>query len=202
MKKQSVCISNGNNKMGKTPNISLPPITTCGKNLPCFKKCYALKSYRLYKNVKTAWNKNLAIYQNNPADYFNQIDSFLTKKKPVFFRFHVSGDFVDIGYLMSVFEIAIDHPKTCFLAFSKKYGLVNNALEINSYQLPENLSLVFSGWHGLGIDNPHNLPVAWCKDENETRIPADAIKCFGNCETCGMCWNLRTIGKDVFFEIH
>ena len=36
----SVKISNGNAKLGKIPNISLPPIKACGNCEECKKDCY------------------------------------------------------------------------------------------------------------------------------------------------------------------
>src|ERR1035437_875610 len=35
----------------------------------------------------------------------------------------------------------------------------------------------------------------------ETRVPADAIACPGNCESCGMCYELERLGHDVVFHI-
>jgi len=50
-----VKISNGNTKLGRIPNISLPPIKACGKDVPCKSDCYALKAYRQYPATRKAW---------------------------------------------------------------------------------------------------------------------------------------------------
>ena len=40
-----VHIAKGNNKLGSAIlNVSLPPVETCIKNVPCAEKCYARKS--------------------------------------------------------------------------------------------------------------------------------------------------------------
>lgn len=55
-------IVDGNTKMKNTANISLPPIIACGKNsFYCKDQCYAKKFYRMYPEVKKAWDDNLCI---------------------------------------------------------------------------------------------------------------------------------------------
>jgi hypothetical protein len=65
-----------------------------------------------------------------------------------------------------------------------------------------NLAIIFSAWPGMRFDNPHHHRVAWMQDETETRVPEDAIRCPGNCETCGLCYELSRLGRDVVFYKH
>lgn len=92
-----VKISRGNSKLGKIPNINLPPVVTCEKGVPCAnKECYALKAFKQYKNVRDAWGHNLKVYLENSTHYFESIINQLKKIKNVFrFRWHSSGDIVD-----------------------------------------------------------------------------------------------------------
>jgi hypothetical protein len=54
----------------------------------------------------------------------------------------------------------------------------------------------------MKFENPHNHRIAWMQDGTETRIPKGAIECHGNCETCGLCYELPRLGVDVVFHKH
>lgn len=193
--KQHVTISDGNRKVGSVPSISLPPVITCNPRAKCFKDCYVLKSYRIYPSVRQAYQKNLDTYNSDADLYFESIDNWIRIRKPVLFRFHVSGDIPDRRYLAGMVKLAIDNPETKFLAFTKRYNL--NKLFKN---VPDNLSIVISAWPGMRLPKT-SLPIAFMDDGKEKRIN-NALECFGNCETCGMCWSLKTIGKNVVFKKH
>jgi len=203
-------ISKGNIKLGKIYNISLPPVKSCGKNLPCYATCYAQKAYRMYPGVRKAWNKNFAVYKKDSSDYFKQIDDFLTEKKPTHFRWHVAGDFPDVDYYVRVLGIADKHKDVKFLAFTKRFDMLKQI-----HALPrENLSIVLSAWFNLRLDKGlrNQYPVAWMDDKKnpDQRIPStlrgEAIACPSNCQICikkdMSCWNLRKIGLDVVFLKH
>ncbi len=91
-----VKISNGNIKLGKIFNINLPPVLSCAVGVPCFKKCYAMKAYKMYPNVREAWTHNLNTYHANKDEYFASIINQLKRKKHLDrFRWHSSGDILD-----------------------------------------------------------------------------------------------------------
>lgn len=195
-------ISKGNNKIGKIWNISLPPVKACkGCADICGRDCYAMKSYRQYPATREAWDHNFEHATNNIDSYFYDIGIELKKYKGTFFRWHVSGDILNIFYFSHMVAIAEQFPNIKFLAFTKQYKIVNEFLYLG-YSLPENLQIIFSAWPNLPMDNPHGMPIAWMQDGTEDRIPTDAIPCPGNCETCGMCWSLNSIGRDVYFDKH
>jgi hypothetical protein len=194
-----VHIINGNSKLGSIPNVSLLPIVSCGKGVPCAKDCYAQKFITMKrKHTITAWTENLYLAQKDTPRYFREIEEYLTKprpKKPIkFFRWHVAGDFLDQDYLDCVKILACLFPSIKFLAFTKRHDL-------NYSKLPPNLAVVFSMWPGWGSLKA-KMPRAWMDDGTETRVPADAIQCPGGCESCGMCWSLKGLGKDVVFPKH
>jgi hypothetical protein len=195
-----VKISDNNSKIGRMPNVSLTPISSCRCNVPCKKDCYALKAYRQYPPVRAAWDNNLEMAKTDLTGFFAGIDQHLAKKKKPakYFRWHVSGDIISAEYFQGMVDLATKHPATRFLAFTKQYETVNNY----TGSLPDNLTVIFSAWPGLNFDNPKCLPVAYMQDGSETRVPADALECPGNCEQCGMCWQLPQIGKDVVFHKH
>lgn len=189
-----VTISKGNVKLGKIPNISLPPIISCRPGVPCAKDCYATKAYRMYPNVRKAWDGNLAMYNSDPEEYFMQIQSWLKRNKPEWFRWHVSGEILDEWYWGMVRNTAEAFKGTKFLIFTKYF-------ELNFTHVPDNLSAVLSMWPGMKVPEI-NLPRAWCQDGTESRMPWSAIECPGNCQTCSACWGLAKRGWDVVFAIH
>lgn len=200
----------GNSKTGEIPAWNLVPGKTCSPEAcaHCMQEgCYAMKNmiragYDIEKNgVFRAWTENTVHAMNHlPELEADLIQYFSTMTAPRFFRIHASGDFFSVEYAEIWYRIAERFPGTIFLAFTKQWDIVR---KVPFYQLP-NFSLVLSGWTGVTIpEDLRNLyPCAWCDDGEETRIPADAIECPGHCETCGICWNLRQIGKDTFFHKH
>lgn len=190
-----VTISKGNAKVGKVPNISLPPIATCPDDAPCKGDgCYALKAWKQYPGTRKAWGENLRAYDKDPAGYFGKLNEFMHKNKPRFFRFHVAGDIPDQRYLHSMGILAENHRGVKFLCFTKRHAL-------DYSNIPSNLSVVFSMWPNWG-DTDKNMPRAWVDDGTETRIPSNALECQGCCDTCGMCWSLRDLGRDIYFQKH
>jgi len=193
-----VKISQGNSKLNANkgehiPNVSLTPIKACTNCNQCKKDCYALKSYRAYPNVKNAWDSNFKLVKTNRKQFFADIDIYIGKKQPRLFRWHVAGDIIDQDYFNNMKILARKHPKVKFLAFTKSY-------HIRFYGIPDNLSIVLSAWPGLPLPKK-NLPIAYYQDGTETRVK-NAIECFGRCDTCGMCWSLKKIGKNVVFHKH
>lgn len=192
----SVIVSEKNTKMGRVPNISMTAIVSCRNCKACKHDCYALKAYRQYPDTRHAWDSNIASYRRNPEKYFTDIIEYLSRKRKLpFFRWHVAGDILGQKYLRGMYRVAEAFPNTLFLAFTKMYNLDYSAK-------PKNLSIVFSSWVGVDVPRVKNIPVAWYQDGTETRVPENAIRCPGNCETCGMCFDLPSIGRDVVFEKH
>lgn len=190
-----VQISKGNRKTGRIPAVSLSPIKACGKDVPCKKDCYAVKCTRYSPQAKASWTRNLDLALTNREQYFGEIEDYLTRRKPRFFRWHIAGDILDQDYLDRMLDIARVYPETKFLAFTKKHYL-NYALSI------KNLNIIFSMWPDWG-DTTQKMPRAWMRDEKnlDERIPKSSIECPGNCETCGMCWSLKS-NQNVVFNKH
>lgn len=194
-----VSISNGNSKMGAVPSVSLPPITTCPHNAPCAKKCYAKRIYNRRPTVKAAYDRNLAILESNPEIYWTQVKSAASMTR--FFRYHVSGDIPNIEYLANMVKLAHELPKTTFLAFTKRYDMVNCFVSDNA--MPDNLIIIFSEWGTLPISNPHNLPTAAVIFKGKDPEPNWKI-CGGNCAECASCgigcWELKPGETIAFYE--
>lgn len=196
-------ISRGNSKLGpQIPSVNLPAGSTCRPDAPCRTKCYALKGRFRFRNVRSAAEDNLALWNSAPDIFESGILTSAYASR--FFRWHSSGDIPDAAYLDMMFRIAEKLPDTRFLCFTKRYELVNEKL--NTVPRPTNLIIVLSSWGSFIPDNPHNLPVAYVRFRNaESNIPPEAHHCPKYCGDCTLtgnsCWDLNP-GESVYFDEH
>lgn len=197
-------ITNGNSKLSPSiPSINLPAGVTCRSDAPCCKQCYAKHGHFLYKNIQSCYRENLEHFLKDGDDYFNNIIRQL--KQPLiiykYIRWHSSGDIVNYNYLLGMIKVAKACKGIKFLAFTKKYEIVNSYLS-NGEELPKNLRIVFSGWdEGWNFDNPYNLPVALVRFKNDKRDFSKCKECSGKCYECVSCWKLKN-GESVVFDKH
>lgn len=193
-------IQPGNSKLGTIPNISLPPGTTCQKDIPCYNDgCYARKFYNLWPACRNAWEHNLQAYNESPDGYFAEIERWLKKRSrsPAFFRFHVSGDIPTTAYLTRMMQLAGGSPAIRFMAFTKRTDLFTPLQLLNT---PYNLKIILSRWPGDYVDPAYErLPQSWLTSDG--RAPLDAFPCPGQCDRCAMCWKLER-GESVIFQKH
>jgi hypothetical protein len=205
----SIHMPRANKKTGTIPVWNILPYITCSCEARegCGKEgCYAVKNalahgYNLEKNsCLKAWVENTVYAIKYASELETYLDAWLTKHNPAFFRIHGSGDFFNVAYAEMWYRLAKNHPETKFLAFTKQWDIVR---QVPFYVL-DNFSLVLSGWTGINIpdDLREYYRCAWCDDGEENRIPADAIECPGHCDSCGLCWALKDIGRDTFFHKH
>lgn len=185
----NLCISKGNRKIGKVMNVSIPPVITCANCKECSKLCYDIKACLQYPNtVVNARVKNWIIYKRNSEKYFNDIRKALkARRKNKFFRWHVAGDIPDMTYLKVMVEIAKEFPEFVFWTYTKNYSLVNEYCEkYGKESIPENLSIMFSEWRGMTMENPYNFPVfsVVFKDDKNKPDPKKNHYCPGNCDIC------------------
>lgn len=202
----SVKISKTNSKLGLIPSVNLIPVVTCRKNCPCVKDCYALKGRYRFPNVKSNHEYNYQRYLSNPDGYFKDIELEINNGlvSYSYFRWHAAGDIVDERYFDGMVKVAIDLPNTSFLAFTKKFEIVNKYLRSGGI-IPENLHIVFSAWgDSFKIKNPYRFPVAYVRfsdDSQNKTIPKEAVECSGNCTKCLQCWKIKK-GESVVFNKH
>ena len=212
-----VKIADGNHKTGQIPVFNVPPVVTCGHNCSaCVHNCYALKDYLSGKdnNLSFKFNtvagshcRNMVALQDNPEKAADDLNKYFDKMTaPRFFRIHSSGDFAlvidgdPLKYARMWYDIAKNHPGTRFLAFTKCWDV---AREIPFDTLP-NFELVLSEWTDV-LTAPADLKKRYKTSRAVNEIDDardDEMICPGNCDTCGMCWNLSKAGHGVAFEIH
>ena len=103
-------------------------------------------------------------------------------------------------YLNACCEIAKRNPEVKFLAFTKQYEIVGEALELGL--IPSNFNIVYSAWNSLLPDDVTKVPVAYYDDgKHEGLIDKKAMPCDGNCQKCKKCFYLKA-GESVRFKAH
>ena len=190
-----ITLSRENRKLGHIPSFSFPPVVTCRPKAPCARSCYAQKAMRLFPSARKAWQRNLRAYRADPVTFWKAFSAGLEVLRPSFFRFMVSGDIPDRSFLKGILGLARAFPKTRFLLFTKQYSFVSRV------KPPANLQIILSAWPGLRLPRSPRFPIAYMQDGSETRA-AGALECPGNCESCGVCWQLGKTGRNVVFAKH
>ena len=182
----SIQISSGNSKLGAIMNISLPPVVTCHNCSSCKNYCYAVRTYNRFTGTAESWNANYLLYLTDPVTYFEEISAAVKTQR--FFRWHVSGDIVDLNYLYGMIRVALDNRKCEFLAFTKAYQIVNAAIAAGAV-IPDNLHLLFSASPGVDMPNPARVPECHINFAdpalNTYHGGAEYVyHCSGNCTEC------------------
>lgn len=205
MKILGVSISIDNKKLGAIPSLSFPVGITCAE---CARSsclvggCYAARMCRVRPSIAEAWRCNLEAWQTRPEDVKKAIISQAMISR--FFRYFIGGDIPDAAFFAAMVEIARACTSCTFLAFTKKYEIVNAyAAEFGADGIPSNLQIIFSKWRA-DIPNPYAFPtsrVLFTAEEIETA----ASVCGGNCADCicrGVsCWSLKK-GEEIAFIKH
>ena len=206
LRSNEICANNNNRKLGKAC-ISVPfPVAVCNPEAPCFQKCYAQHGCQSFANVQGAYYRNLRLYNNSADDFFEQLYYKVKFSGLPMVRFFDSGDFPDMEFLVRSVEFVKRFPNVKFMAYTKKYDLINEYLDKGG-ELPDNYNIFFSAWDRLWmVPNPHNLPIAYVKFKDARMtpdIPKYAFHCPGRestCSACMVCWNKRV--KAVYFDEH
>lgn len=185
------------------------PTVTCRDDAPCKQSgaCYCLKGTQRMSSVLGAYYRNLRLYNENPEDFWEQVWFKLAHSGLPKCRFFDCGDIPDAPFVEGMIKTALKFPEMKFMAFTKKYTLVNMWLMEHPEGLPQNLNIIFSAWSKNWIvPNPFNLPISYIdfidKDlncafpENYQTCPNQKDKTI-TCSMCGKCWN-RNIGSIVF----
>lgn len=190
-----MCISSGNRKIGKVMNVSLMPVMTCTNCKECMFLCYDIKACLQYPDtVIDARMRNTVLLRRDRKEFFKRIeDKISRRKKNKFFRWHVSGDIIDIDYFSEMVAIASRHPDFKFWTYTKNYKVVNEYVRTHGNNIkaaiPENFSIMFSEWDGMPLDNPFNFAIFSCKlKEGNKNRSAESFntmyRCPGNCDIC------------------
>lgn len=201
-----MCISKGNKKIGRVMNVSLPPIMTCRNCSGCKHYCYDIKACLQYPNtVIDARVRNYTILMKDRNEYFSRIEKAIERRRAhKFFRWHVSGDIIDIDYFDHMVKIARLHPDFIFWTYTKNYSAVNEWIANNGNNrnaIPKNLSIMFSEWRGMAMDNPYNMPEFSVVFKDDIEKPV-GFYCPGNCDVCKLSHRGCIAGENVYCHEH
>lgn len=194
-----VKVSLGNTKIGATPNISQPAGLSCAPGVACLHEgCYAVNTSRRYPNARDAWQYNFDLANEDIYQFADSLNEWLKKKRPPYFRFHVSGDFIDQIYYEALREVTIYNPDTKFLAFTKQFTLNFRQND------PDNFKIVWSMWPSMPLPTGYKLwPKSWLWEDPRRPKDLPYIFCPGNCETCSYCcWEKIDVDLPVVFSKH
>jgi len=181
-----ICISGGNMKVGNVPNVSLPPVKTCGNCSACIHKCYDIKACLQYENVIKARSRNYSILVRNYDLYWEQLRERLSRMRSKYFRFHVGGDIISERYFDDIVKTRKMFPHIRFWTYTKSHSIVNEYTEKHGGRRKvcgNNLTVMFSVWAGKPIENPHNYPVFYVYEHGQP-APKGMWKCPSDCKYC------------------
>lgn len=202
----TVCVSDGNKKIGYSKNVSTLPVYSCrhlcGK---CVKWCYDIKACLQYKNVIHARVKNFVIFKRSREKFFADIAKELSRVRVhKYFRYHVGGEIIDIDELYRLVQLAKQFPNFVMWTYTKNYNVVNLYCDIyGKDSIPGNLSIMFSEWKGKEITNPYNFPVFYCKFPDESPEKYKNIyHCPGNCDICKANGRGCLNGESSYADLH
>lgn len=217
-KKEALKVVHGLSEPSKMPcyGYSIPAssckigamIAKANKNSICG-KCYAKRGHYRHKTVQNALERRLVSIQNP-----NWVDAmvYLINGMP-HFRWHDSGDIMDISHLAKIVEIAKRTPETKHWLPTREYPtiatFVNNAKEtakkkkkaLRKY-IPENLTIRLSAG-----DFDSKGPVGLAKKlgvgvsgASKTEYNCPASKQENECKDCRKCWDKKAFS--IMYKKH
>ncbi len=205
-KSNEINMANKNSKTGAACLNLAFPVCVCREDAPCKATCYACKGCQTMTNVQAAYYRNLRLYHDDPDNFFEQVYCKVKFSGLPKVRLFDSGDFPDADFLVRLVDLCKKTPDTKYMAFTKKYEIVNEYIDKNG-KLPDNLNIIFSAWDKMWeVPNPHGLGMAYV-DFDDKRLnpefPKNAFVCPGRastCSACGACWSNKL--KAVVFHQH
>lgn len=205
-----VAISYGNRKIGRVMNVSTAPVFTCGRNCAgCRGICYDIKACIQYRNVTAARARNTAMSRKARQLFFDQIDAAMTRRrKNKYFRWHVAGNIQDADYLARMIENARRHPDFVIWTYTKQYHIVNEYVRTHggsrAAAIPGNMTIMYSEWRGLAMDNPYGFPEfrVVFKDDVVKPDPTKVFYCPGNCDWCKEHRRGCIVGETTYCNEH
>lgn len=188
---------------GNILQVNMPAVISCRADAPCKSGCYC--NHGPMSWIRKHHQERMDAYLECPPKFFSRIHTEIEESGIKVFRWHAAGDIVDAMYFRLMCKLAENLPDVAFLAFTKKYEIVNGYLDACNV-IPSNLTVIFSTWGSdWDVPNPHHLPMSFVRTgdaEFDSIIPATAYECPGYCGdcvrgTCG-CWSLGKFDSVVF----
>ena len=124
-------ISQGNTKLGTSPNFSIPAGVTCPAASDwCAAVCYA-KTGR-YPTATVSGSHQYSYDQSFEPDFVDRMVKAIAKTRQAEFRIHAGGDFYSAEYIAKWVEIARRVPGIKFWAYTRSWNIAEllPALEV------------------------------------------------------------------------
>ena len=218
--KLTLKISKNNTKLGKIASFSLPSIKSClGATIECKNICYAHKIERIYKNAAKSYEHNLLQIDEDTfvEDLSEDIKKIMEKKDAVkVFRWHISGDIINISYLHKIKKIMENLSDITFYAYTRNWSLSNWQPHIDSLKEISNFTLIASMddehiTNNILPDNTYRIAYVGSKSIMDiSKITNRKIITCPNqtrdilCDECTYCFNPKLINttNSVYFIKH
>jgi hypothetical protein len=202
-------ITGGLSRTSKMPCFSYNlPAKDCGigsklrpvKNSVC-SKCYAMKGFYVFKNVKNALEKRL-----NSITHPLWVEAMTllieTKEKSGYFRFHDSGDIQSEAHLDKICQIAKNLKNIKFWLPTREFAIVSNYIK-NGNKIPSNLIIRFSAYMIDGLiptklANSLGVYTSSVSKTNQETCPSG--KQNNTCDSCRRCWDKKV--ANVVYKAH
>ena len=195
-----LCLSMGNQKVGKVWTFSLPSLITCpGASTWCQEHCYARRLERFRVCCRQAYLRNLTL-SHEPDRLVQQVLAALPEDAQ-HMRIHVGGDFYGVDYIRAWLTICQARPNTQFWAYTRSWDVPELLQSLERLRVLPNVELFAS------TDTDMPLPtkgwrVAFIEDDPR----ANGLVCphqqglLPSCLACGYC--LRPRQGNVVFKVH
>lgn len=173
-------------KLFGIPQVSLLPGITCPKDIPCQKDCYATHGRFAFPSVQRHLGRNTFWAKEDLGGFFEEIANWLEENDPEYFRWHSAGDIPSEEYAAKMLYLALQFPRTHFLAFTKTEYLLGS--------VPRNLSVIFSVWPEIPAPDRARKK-AWVVFKDPQRnppFPENSFLCPGKCYACKKCWHAES----------
>ena len=134
----------GNSKLDPSVlTFDTPAIVTCGNCKNCARKCYAMKSQRLWADTYNARALHLWLAVKQPEYLESLICAQLEKADQPYVRLHSSGDFFSQSYIDMWARIAAAFPRKRFY-FYTKMDCAGSGLDFSAFLALKNVNRVQS----------------------------------------------------------
>ncbi len=88
-------------------------------------KCYACKGRYSFQNVQDAMDNRLNKRKENMSQWVYAMAELITKKSPVVFRWHDSGDIQNVAHLRQILAVVLLTPDTNHWLPTREYSMVD-----------------------------------------------------------------------------
>jgi hypothetical protein len=159
--------------------------------------CYALKGMYRFPNVKNAMEKR---YKS--VDHVEWVDAMVTLiGKDEYFRWHDSGDIIDLLHLSKICEVCIKTPNCTHWLPTREYLIVKTFIDIGN-TIPVNLTIRLSA---LMVDGKAPQEFARRYGLTTSGVGKDDYTCpapkqDNECKNCRACWDKKV--PTVSYRLH